>query len=87
MYLGKIVGHPSVLNPKDVTAITDSLLRDDHANDMYLQREAMYMLQEPHCRMSRYNASCQLTHILINKSGGLINRWDMKSQKTSTKKC
>ena len=36
--IGKSVGCPLLLNPKDVTVITDALRRADRENDRYIQR-------------------------------------------------
>ena len=83
--IGKSVGRLSVLNPKDVTAIKDTLRWVDPANDTYLQRETIDMVQELHGGMIRKKASRQLTRNVINKSDGLIKRRDAKAQKTTTK--
>ena len=49
----KIVSRSSVLNPKDLTMITDSMRWYDSDNEKYIQREAIDMIQELHSRMSR----------------------------------
>ena len=73
-YLVKIVGRPSLLNPKDLTMITDSLQRYDPDNAKYIRRVAINMVQELHIGMSRNKASRQLTQNVINNSFGLIKR-------------
>ena len=72
-----------MLNPKDVKLITYSLHFSDRANNVYLQRESIDMVQELHGGMIRKKSSYQLTRNVINNSVGLIKRRDVKSQKTT----
>ena len=43
------------------------------------------MVQDLRVGMSRNKSSRQLTHNVINKSGGLIKRWSVKSPKDNNK--